>query len=86
MVKPVLIGRSNRYGSVKPSVALRMRSPNWRLQAERLAQAQEVVGGVIEADEAAGDARDAALQADRVLAALLHLQRDVHGAGRACRA
>ena len=32
-------------------------------------------------DEAAGDAADAAVQADRVLAALLHLERDIHGVG-----
>ena len=55
--------------------------PSWRFERQRLAQAEEVVGGVVESDEAAGDARDAAVQADGVLAALLHLERDIHGVG-----
>ena len=52
-----------------------------RIERQRLAQTEEVVGGVIEPHEAAGDAGDAAVQADRVLAALLHLEGDVHRVG-----
>ena len=52
-----------------------------RTEAQSLAQAKEVVGGIRRADETAGDGRNAAVQLDGVLAALFHLERDVHGIG-----
>ena len=51
------------------------------LQAERFAQAEEVVGLVVDAQEGAGQAADAAVQADGVLALLLDLEQQIHGAG-----
>ena len=51
------------------------------LHAERFAQAEEVVGLVVDAEERAGEAADAAVQADGVLALFLHLQQQVDGAG-----
>ncbi len=51
------------------------------LQTERFAQAQEVVGLVVHAQEGARQAADAAVQADRVLALFLHLQQQVNRAG-----
>ena len=42
---------------------------------------EEVVGRIGEPDEAAGDTGHAAVQLNRVLAALFHLQRDVDGVG-----
>ncbi len=51
------------------------------LHAERLAQAEEVVGLVVDAEERARKAADAAIEADGVLALLLDLQQQVHGAG-----
>ncbi len=52
-----------------------------RAQAERLAQAEEIVRRIGSADKASGDARHAAVQLNGVLAAFFHLQRDVHGVG-----
>ena len=49
------------------------------LQAERFAQAEEVVGLVVDAEERARQAADTAVQADRVLALFLDLQQQVHG-------
>ena len=66
---------------MKPKLTSRMRVPSCESMRQRLAQAEEVVGGVVEPHEAAGDARNAAVQADGVLAALLHLQRDIDGVG-----
>ncbi len=51
------------------------------LQAEGFAQAEEVVGLVVDAQERARQAADAAVHADGVLALLLHLEQQVHGAG-----
>ena len=51
------------------------------LHAERFAQAQEVVGLVVDAQEGARKPADAAVQADRVLALLLHLEQQVDRAG-----
>ena len=51
------------------------------LTRERLAQAEEVVGLVVEADERARQAADAAVDADGVLALLLQLDEQVDGAG-----
>ena len=50
--------------------------PTWT-QREGLAFAEQVVRGVVDADERAGQSADAAGQADAVLALLLHLQGDV---------
>ena len=80
MVKPVLIGRSNRYGSVKPKETLRCSVPTLRGQGERFAEPQEIVGLIGQADVAAGKAADAARQADGLFALLLELQKNVHGA------
>ena len=44
---------------------------------QALAFAEQVVGGVVDADEGARQSADAAGQADAVLALFLHLQRDV---------
>ena len=51
------------------------------LHAEGFAQSQEVVGLVVDAEEGAGIAADAAIHADGVLALLLHLQEQIDGAG-----
>ena len=51
------------------------------LQAQGLAQSQEVVGLVVEAEESAVVAADAPIQADRVLAFLLHLEEQIDSAG-----
>ncbi len=50
------------------------------LDGEGFAEAEEVVGLVVEPDERAGQAGDAAVQADRVLALFLQLQQEVDGA------
>ena len=50
------------------------------LQAERFAQAEEVIGLVVDAQKRAGLAAHAAIQPDRVLALLFHLQQQVHRA------
>jgi hypothetical protein len=42
---------------------------------------EEVVGGVVEPHEAAGDTRNSAVHADGVLPALFHLERDIDGVG-----
>ena len=52
-----------------------------RADGKRVAQSQEVVGGVVQAHEAAGDSGDAPIEADGVLAALFDLQGDIHRAG-----
>src|SRR5260370_37730723 len=49
-------------------------------KGKRLAEAQEVVGLVGETDETAGEAADAALPADGLLAFFLEFQADVDGA------
>ena len=51
------------------------------LNAERLAQAEEVVGLVVDAEEGAGESADAAVQADGVLALFLDLEEQVDGSG-----
>src|SRR5271157_18497 len=51
------------------------------LQAERFAEAEEVVGLVIDAQEGAGKAAQAAVHAYGVLALLLNLEQQLHGAG-----
>ncbi len=70
-----------RLGEAEADVA--HASAELGFDGERLAQSEEVVGGVVEADEAAGDTGDAAVQADGVLAALLHLERDIDRVGSA---
>ena len=50
-----------------------------RIEGQRFAQPEEVVGGVVEPHEAARDAGNAAVQPDGVFAALLHLEGNVHG-------
>ena len=47
-------------------------------KGERLAQSQEVIGLVAEPNKAAGDAADAASQADGLLTLFLDLERDVY--------
>ena len=51
------------------------------LHAERFAETEEVVGLVVEAEEGAGEAADAAVEADGVLALLLDLEQQVNRAG-----
>ena len=68
-----------RLGEAERDVVLQR--SDLRLQGERFAQAEEVVGGIVQADERSGDAGNAAVQADRILAALLDLQRDVDRVG-----
>ncbi len=51
------------------------------LQAEGFTQAEEVVGLVVNAEEGARKAADAAIEADGVLALFLHLEEQVDGAG-----
>ena len=51
------------------------------LQAEGFAQAEEVVGLVVDAQEGAGEAADAAVEADGVLALFLDFEQQVDGAG-----
>ena len=51
------------------------------LQAEGFTQAEEVVGLVVDAQESARQAAQAAVQADGVLALFLDLEQQVHGAG-----
>ena len=51
------------------------------LDGERLAQSKEVIGGVIEANEGAGQAADAALQSDAVLSLFMDFQAEVDSAG-----
>ena len=53
------------------------RFPSADLDLKRLAQAQEVVGGVVESHESAFQSADAAVQADAVLAFFVDLQRQV---------
>ena len=48
-----------------------------RVERQRFAEPQEVVRGVAEADEAAGEAGHAAVQVDHVAAPLLDLQREI---------
>ena len=50
------------------------------LHAQGLAQSQEVVGLVVDAQEGAGIAADAAIHADRVLALFLDLEEQIDGA------
>ncbi len=50
------------------------------LDGEGFAEAEEVVGLVVEADEGAGEAGDAAVEADGVLALFLELEQQVDGA------
>src|ERR1700735_161102 len=52
-----------------------------RGEGERFAEAQEVIGLIRKADEAAGQAADAARQTDGLFAFLFDLQIDVHRAG-----
>ena len=52
-----------------------------RGECERLAKAEEVVGLISEAHETAGQAADAALQANGLLAFFLELERDVDRSG-----
>src|SRR6202000_2131059 len=47
---------------------------------ERLAEAEEGVGLVVEADEVSREAADAAVEADGVLALLLQLDKEIDGA------
>ena len=61
---------------------------NWRLdvaevalQAQCLAQAEEVIGLVVDAEECAGETADAAVEADGVLALFLDLEEQIDGAG-----
>ena len=49
------------------------------LYRQRLAETEEVVGLVVQADEGSRKAADTAVQADRVLALLLELQQQVDG-------
>jgi hypothetical protein len=51
------------------------------LQAEGLAEAEEVVGLIVDAEEGAVEAADAAVEADGVLALFLDLEEQVDGAG-----
>src|ERR1035441_10036882 len=84
---PVWMGRSSRYGSGNPKLTFcwrgstRQSRANLLAEGKRLAQPQEVVGGIIESHEAARDAGNAAVQTDSILPALLHLERNVHGIG-----
>ena len=65
---------------MKPKVNVTADIAQIRLQAERLAQAKEVVGLVVDADECARHAAEAAIHADRVLAFFLHLEQQLDGA------
>src|SRR5262249_27570560 len=47
--------------------------------AQRFAVAEQVVGGIFESEEAAREARDAAVELDLLAAFLLDLEVDVHG-------
>ena len=69
-----------RLGKAELQVALQIAEVG--LHAQRLTQAQEVVGLVVEAEEGAGEAADAAIQADGVLALLVHAQQQVDGVVR----
>ena len=51
------------------------------MHAEGFAQAEKVVGLVVDAEEGAGKSADAAVEADGVLALFLDLQKQVDGAG-----
>ena len=53
------------------------RVPPWRLTRESFAESQEIVRFVTQTEEAAADAADAAVEADRVAALLFYLQIDV---------
>ena len=56
-VKPVEIGRSNRYGSVKPNNDAALKLAELPGKRQRLAQAQEVIGLVAQADESCRQVR-----------------------------
>jgi hypothetical protein len=50
-----------------------------RGKGERFAESEEIVGLIGQADESAGQAADAALQADRLLALFVQLEQQVDG-------
>src|SRR5690242_10395027 len=50
-------------------------------KGERFAKTQEIIGRIIESDKTPGNSRNPAVQTDRVLSALLDLQRDVDRVG-----
>ena len=68
-----------RLGESEIDVALNV--AELRRKRQRFAQPQEIVRLIGEPDEAARKSADAAREADRLLALLLHLQLDVHRAG-----
>ena len=69
---PVKQVRFRKPEGVKP-----LEGPELGLHAERLPQAQEIVGGVVDADKVARNPADAAREADGVSPLLLHLHVDV---------
>src|SRR5947208_70689 len=69
---PVKQVRFRKPEGVKP-----LEGPELGLHAERLPQAQEIVGGVVDADKVARNPADSARKADRVSSLLLHLHGDV---------
>ena len=67
-------------GETEEQVALQVAEVG--LHAQRFAQTEEVVGLIVEAEEGAGEAADAAIQADGVLALLVHAQQQGDGVVR----
>ena len=65
---------------MKPNCKTALVGAKLRGESERFAQAQEIVGLIGEADEAAGQAADAALQADGLFAFFFELEIHVDGA------
>jgi hypothetical protein len=78
---------SEVYGTVldvglgKPERELAADAAQVCLHAQSFAEAEEVVGLIVDADECAGKAADAAVHADRVLALFLHLEQQFDGSG-----
>ena len=72
-VKEIRLGKSEKKTARKIA--------ELRRKGKSLAKTQKVVGLIGEADEAAGQTADAALQADGLLAFFLELERDVDRSG-----
>ena len=77
--KPTFNGRFLQVGLGEAEVQVAREVADVGLHAQGFAQSEEVVGLVVQADEGAGEAADAAIQADGVLALLLHLEQQLDG-------